>query len=47
MLARVNAVRGTGTTCGGAAYGPVAPLTLQTDLILSAAVHAVDMATHN
>ena len=47
MLARVNAVRSVGTSCGGVAYAAVPPLVPDVDLILSAAVHAVDMATHN
>ena len=47
MLARVNAVRATGTSCGGVGYAAVPPLVLQATLIQSAAGHAVDMATHN
>jgi uncharacterized protein YkwD len=47
LLARVNAKRATGTTCGGVAHPAVPALTLQGQLATAADGHARDMATNN
>lgn len=47
LLTLVNAVRATGTTCGGVRYGAVPALTLQGQLTAAAQAHAADMATRN
>jgi uncharacterized protein YkwD len=47
MLALVNAKRTAGTTCGGEAFPPVPPLTLQSNINRAADAHAADMATRN
>jgi len=44
VLALVNDVRSTGTTCGGEAMPEVGPLTMQGQLRCAARVHSLDMA---
>jgi uncharacterized protein YkwD len=43
----VNQRRAAGATCGGTAYPPVAPLTMNASLRLAAQGHSLDMATNN
>ena len=43
VLLLTNEIRSSGTTCGGDAYPPVPPLTMQRNLRCSARVHSKDM----
>ncbi|HTJ47663.1 MAG TPA: CAP domain-containing protein [Kofleriaceae bacterium] len=43
----VNQRRAAGATCGGVAYPPAPPLTLDTHLRQAARCHSLDMATHD
>ncbi|MEO8482780.1 MAG: CAP domain-containing protein [Acidobacteriota bacterium] len=47
VLVRVNLRRGAGATCGGTAYPPVAPLSMNGNLRSAARAHSLDMATNN
>jgi uncharacterized protein YkwD len=47
MLAQVNALRATGTTCGGVRYPAVPALQLQGNLTRAADAHAADMASRD
>ena len=47
VVTLVNQRRAAGATCGGTAYPPVAPLTMNANLRLAAQLHSQDMATNN
>lgn len=47
VLDRINALRASGATCGGVAYGPTGALTWNVKLAQAADGHAKDMATKN
>lgn len=47
MLTLVNQRRGAGATCGGTAYAPVGPLSMNSSLRTAARGHSQDMATRN
>lgn len=44
VIVLVNEARASGGSCGGAVFGPAAPLSLNTSLRCSARVHSQDMA---
>jgi uncharacterized protein YkwD len=46
MLAMVNAKRASGTSCGGTAYPPVPPLSLNATIVKASDAYATDMATY-
>ena len=47
VLVLVNQRRAAGATCGGTAYPPAGPLTMNANLQLAARLHSQDMATQN
>ncbi|HEU4536602.1 MAG TPA: CAP domain-containing protein [Polyangiaceae bacterium] len=47
VLARTNAVRARGATCGSQSFGPAAPLEAHPALQAAARGHSLDMATNN
>ncbi len=47
VLALVNQRRAAGATCGGTAYPPVGPLTIDASLRAAARAHSEDMAAHD
>jgi uncharacterized protein YkwD len=47
MLNQVNALRASGTSCGGVPYPPVPALQLQGNLTRAADAHAADMASRD